>query len=129
VTEIKPQPPATGGQPQAAVTEPPSHGELKRAQRPWQATEGVCGLPADQIDDLRRHENELIRNEASEFSIGKGTEPPWVARQARREHRYATPEEGGRYHGKTPPCGPPHTPMRHDHRGGVQLGKALRRYG
>jgi hypothetical protein len=114
--------------PQPAVTERLTHAELERVSRPWQLTEGeLCGLPADQIEDLRRHENE--RNDASEFSIGKGTEPPWVTRQAAQQGRYATPEEGGRYHGKTPACGPPRTPMRHDHRGSVQLGKALRRYG
>jgi hypothetical protein len=125
MTEITPTAPETGGEPQAAVTAVTA----ETCQPPPTCLGALPGFINDAIEDVRRHQSELVRNEASEFSIGKGMEPPWVARQARREHRYATPDEGGRYHGLTPPCGPPRTPMRHYHRGGVQLGKALRRYG
>jgi hypothetical protein len=127
----EPQPvPTSGPQPSPAVTERLTHRERRNLQRPWQASEAdFPGLPRDQIEDLRVHENELIGNEASEFSIGKGMEPPWVTRNAARQGRYATPAEGGRYHGKAPSCGPTPTPICPNRHGSVQLGKALRRCG
>jgi hypothetical protein len=119
--------------PQQAVTERLTHREQRNLARPWQVTEGLAGLPAEvaeRIEDLRLHEAELVSNGASEMSFGSGQEPPWTVRDAARQGRYPTPDDpGGRYHGKSPPCGPPRTEMRHDHRGSVQLGKALRRYG
>jgi hypothetical protein len=56
-------------------------------------------------EDARRNAKRLESNEASEFSYGKGLVPPQVADFERRTvpRRYATPAEGGRYHGKTPP--------------------------
>jgi hypothetical protein len=73
---------------------------------------------------------ELIRNEASELSIIKGTEPPWIARRAAAQGRYATPEEGGRYYGKTPPCAEQRIRVRRLRpHGSRQLGRVLRQYG
>jgi len=63
---------------------------------------------ADAVFDAQRRSGELERNEASEFSFGKGRVVPWVARQARQERRYPQTTDGYStpYHGKTPPCAP-----------------------
>jgi hypothetical protein len=82
-------------------------------------------------EDVRMHERDLVRNEASEFSIGKGMVTPWVARQARQERRYPQVDDGygTPYKGTSPPCGyaaPQVPPSRH---GSRELGRALRKYG
>jgi hypothetical protein len=74
--------------------------------RPWEViTEGNTAYPTEQIENLRRTEIELTAH-GSELSFGRGSEPPFVTRQAAQQQRYATPDEGGRYHGKTPPIEP-----------------------
>jgi hypothetical protein len=73
---------------------------------PWESTLGNENpWPLDSIVNLRRSEAEL-RRYGSEFGIGRdATEPPFIARQANSFRRYATPDEGGRYHGTTPKAG------------------------
>jgi hypothetical protein len=74
--------------------------------RPWEAiTEGNTVYPTEQVENLRRTESELEAH-GSEFSHGVGSELPFITRQAALENRYATPGEGGRYHGRTPPVNP-----------------------
>jgi hypothetical protein len=115
-----PQPPETGGQPQAAVSRVPFV--------PPGARQTGAGLPswlADGIADARLYGGALDRNEASEFSMGKGQVAPWVARSARAQRRVPQPPDdyGTPYRGTTPPC-EPDTMMR---RGEVRQMLAARR--
>jgi hypothetical protein len=83
--------------------------------RPWGA---VAAAPSpfdiDQVLNLQRREGELRQNDASEFSYGPLNEPPYVTQRANAQRRYATPAEGGAYHGRSPiamrhsGCGPHH---------------------
>jgi hypothetical protein len=131
MTTPRPQPPATGGQPSAAQPSP-----LYRAPYvPPTTNNGTGWLPdhiIDAIDDARRYGGELIRNEASEFSIGKSRVAPWVARWARAQNRTPEPSDGygTPYKGTSPPTGRGvgHIAARH-RRGSLALGAVLRRNG
>jgi hypothetical protein len=133
----KAQPRATGPQPSPAVTQWLWPRQLRALQRPWRSlTEAnVPGLPFDQIEDVRRNETELRRNNGGdgsggEFSLGKGIEAPWTARRAAAQRRYTTPEDpGGRYHGTTPPPGTFHRRPNRPGQGSAQLHRFLRQYG
>jgi hypothetical protein len=66
------------------------------------------GWLSDAIDDARHHGGELLRNNASEFSIGRGQITPWVARTARTQRATPQPPDdyGTPYRGTTPPTNP-----------------------
>lgn len=89
-----------------------------------------ANLPGEIIDaiaNVRRVEQLLEQNEASEFSGGKGTEPPGL--RVTLPYRHALPVDGGRYRGKVPqregiPIG--FVPNPH---GSAELGRCLRQYG
>jgi hypothetical protein len=86
------------------MTEGPDQSQYipRHYSRPWDAlVSGVTPFDGEQVENLRRNEHAL-ETEGSEFSHGPGIEPPFVTPRANREHRYATPGEGGAYHGKAP---------------------------
>lgn len=87
----------------SVMTEEPNQSRfISRPYRgPWESLTGVSPWSDEQIENLRHHEHEL-ESKGSEFSYGRGTEPRWITARADREHRYATPAEGGAYHGKAP---------------------------
>jgi hypothetical protein len=57
-------------------------------QHPWEVLATDSPWHADHIENLCHHENEL-RTKGSEFSHGRGIEPPWITQRANRQHRYA----------------------------------------
>jgi hypothetical protein len=126
-----PQPPATGGQPSPAQPSP----AYRAPHVPPTTDNGTGWLPGhitEAIEDARRYGGELERNDASEFSIGKGRVVPWVARRARAQNRYPEPDDGygTPYRGTSPPTGRDcPAPVGHEHRGSLALHRALRRYG
>jgi hypothetical protein len=125
-----PQPPATCGQPTPAQPSP----AYRAPHVPPTTDNGTGWLPAhiiEGIEDARRYGSELIRNEASEFSIGKGRVVPWVARRARAQDRYPEPSEGygTPYRGTSPPYERGGVAVAREHRGSMALHRFLRQNG
>jgi hypothetical protein len=104
-----PQSATAGPRPTAAVTEHLFPAEMANLVKPWRSlVAGIDNLPTETAEDIRRNEDELRRIDGSEFSFGKGLEPPWVTRLAAGQRRYSRPDDrgnGGRYHGLTPRWG------------------------
>jgi hypothetical protein len=73
----------------------------RRPRYPWEALRTDTPWSEEQIRNLYRNEGEL-ETKGSELSHGRGIEPPFVTQRADQQRRYATPEEGGAYHGKSP---------------------------
>jgi len=101
-----------GPRPSAAQTEHLYPAEMANLVKPWRSLiEEIPGVPEESLEtaeDIRRNEGEFVRNGGSEFSFGKGLEPPWVTRLAAGQRRYSRPDDrgnGGRYHGLTPKWG------------------------
>jgi hypothetical protein len=131
MTRPQPQARATGGQPSPAQPSPP----YRAPHVPPTTDNGTGWLPdhvTEAIVDARRYGDELERNDASDFSIGKGRVAQWVARRARAQDRYPEPDDGygTRYRGTSPPTG--HdcpAPVGDQHRGSCQLHQFLRQNG
>jgi len=98
-----------GPRPSAAQTEHLYPAEMANLVKPWRSlVVGIDNLPTETAEDIRRNEGEFVRNDGSEFSFGKGLEPPWVKRLGAGQRRYSRPDDrgnGGRYHGTTPRWG------------------------